>query len=104
MLSLITVPQAQEAIAANLRERRLAEGLTQRGLAVRSGVSLATLRKFEQRGKISLESMLRLAMALGCLDDLVRATERKAPEFASIDEVVRARKRKERKRSRGWRK
>jgi hypothetical protein len=52
MLSLTTVAKAQEKIAENARLQRLAIGLTQQGLAD----ALPTLRKFEQKGLISLES------------------------------------------------
>ena len=99
---LFTVSKAQEAIAGNMRSRRLATGLTQQGLAKRSGVSLATLRKFEQKGIISLESFLRLAMVLDTLEDMVKATELSVAEYSSIDEVLEA-ERKKPPRKKGWR-
>ena len=58
MIPLITVAKAQEKIAENTRSQRLVMGLTQQGLAGRSGVALPTLRKFEQKGLISLEAFL----------------------------------------------
>ena len=72
----------------NLRGRRLQLELTQEGLAERSGVPLATLRKFEQQGLISFESFLKLLMVLGMLDDMVKATEISQAPFTSIDEVI----------------
>lgn len=99
---LFTVSKAQGAIAGNIRNRRLAMGFTQQGLAKRSGVSLATLRKFEQKGIISLESFLKLAMVLEALEDVVEATEPPAPEYSSIDEVLEA-ERKKPPRKKGWR-
>lgn len=99
---LFTVSKAQGAIAENMRNRRLATGLTQQGLAKRSGVSLATLRKFEQKGIISLESFLRLAMVLDTLEDMVKATELSVTEYSSIDEVLEA-ERKKPPRKKGWR-
>jgi len=68
--------------------RRLDLELTQQGLAERSGVKLPTLRKFEQKGLISLESFLKLAMALGCLQDFINAAEPSETEFTSIDDVL----------------
>ena len=82
-----------------LRARRLRQGLTQAGLAKRSGVSLPTLRKFEQRGLISLESFLKLLMALGSLEDVVSAVDAGGESFSSIDEVLE----KPKGRKRGWR-
>ena len=99
---LFTVSRAQRAIAENMRNRRLATGLTQQGLAKRSGVSLATLRKFEQKGIISLESFLKIAMVLDALEDVAGATEPPARTYSSIDEVLEA-ERKKPPRKKGWR-
>lgn len=43
--------------------------MTQIELAERSGVSLGSLKRFEQTGKISFESLLRLAHILGRLEE-----------------------------------
>lgn len=102
MILFISTPKAQKRIAKNVRSRRLANGLTQEGLAKRAGVTLPTLRKFEQKGLISLESFLKLSMALDFLDDLVKATELPEKAFASIDEVLKSET--DKKPKRGWRK
>ena len=49
-----SLSKAQNTIVQNVRERRLQMDLTQEGLAERLGVYLSTLRKFEQKGSISL--------------------------------------------------
>lgn len=85
-----------------MRMLRLDKGLTQAGLAQRSGVSLASLRKFEQEGQISLASFFKLAMVLGCLENLVNATKPSDENFSSLDEVLK--KKTPKKRERGWRK
>ncbi|CAN5178947.1 hypothetical protein BH09GEM1_BH09GEM1_46610 [soil metagenome] len=59
-------------LAERMRQRRLAEGWSRLELSARSGVALATLQKFEQTGKISLERLLRLAAALDVLRDFER--------------------------------
>ena len=98
MLSLITVSKAQKKIAENTRLQRLQIGLTQQGLAERSGVALPTLRKFEQKGLISLESFLKLQMVLGGLEKIIKSVEPNIVEFSSIDEVIKANKKPMRKR------
>ena len=50
----ISSSKAQKKLVENVRERRLQMELTQEGLAERSSVPLSTLRKFEQKGSISL--------------------------------------------------
>ena len=53
-----------------LRKRRK---ITQKALAAKSGVSLGSIKRFEQSGEISLQSLTKLAIALeveGELDTL----------------------------------
>ena len=90
MISLISPAKAQQKIKENTRARRLQLGLTQEGLAVRSGVPLPTLRLFEQKGSISLKSFLMIQMVLGGLEDILNATQVPETHFSSIDEVLEA--------------
>jgi len=55
--------------AERVKSRRLEKNLTQEGLALRSGVSLGSLKRFERTGEISLKSLIYLALALNCLED-----------------------------------
>jgi hypothetical protein len=100
MILLITPSKAQKKLAENVRQRRLDMLLTQEGLAERSGVPLPTLRKFEQRGAISLESFLKLLMVLGGLETIIEATQPMLKQFSSIEEVLDAEKSHARKRGR----
>ena len=101
MISLLTPANAQLQLAAHLRERRLAMGLTQAGLAARSGVALATLRKFERTGAASIETLLKLLAVVGGLEEVIKGTTPVATGFSSIDEVINAETRPKRKI--GWR-
>ncbi len=101
MISLITVSKAQKQIAEHLRVQRLAMGLTQEGLAKRAGVSLPTLRKFEQKGLISLESFLKLMMALNGLERLVQSLKPDDNNFSSLDDVLAGAEKKTPRK--GWR-
>ena len=88
MISLITPSKAQGALAKNVRARRVAMGLTQAGLSKRSGVALASLRKFEQTGMISLEALCKLMTVVGGLERVVEASKPEQTDFSSIDEVL----------------
>lgn len=88
MISLITVPKAQKKLAGFARAKRLQMNLTQSDLAKRSGVALPTLRKFEQKGTISLESYLKLQMILGNLEQIIKTLEPAFEEFSSIDDIL----------------
>lgn len=100
MISLISTHKAQQKIAYHVRARRIIMELTQEGLSERSGVPLATLRKFEQKGTISLESLLKLLLVVGGLENIVTALEPSKPVFTSIDEVLKEDKTSYRKRGR----
>lgn len=66
-----------------LRKRRK---ITQKALATKSGVSLGSIKRFEQSGEISLQSLTKLAIALeveGELDTLFDSVP-----FQSIEEVI----------------
>jgi transcriptional regulator with XRE-family HTH domain len=88
MISLISLSNAQLKIADHIRARRLSMELTQEGLAQRSGVPLATLRKFEQKGIISMESFLKILMVIGGIEELLGVLKPSKPNFKSIDEVL----------------
>ena len=67
------IPEATE-LASAARTRRLGLNLSQDDLARASGVPLATLKKFERSGQISLTSFLSLCDALVVghrLEDLI---------------------------------
>lgn len=83
--SLRTPEEAARELAAKARRLRLMRNWKQATLAERSGVTLASLRRFERTGEISLKSLLRLAFVLGRLDDFVNTLEE--PEASSIREL-----------------
>ena len=60
-----TPQEAGAAIGASLKRHRIAQNITQMELAMRSGVSPATLKRIENAGKGSLEDVMLLAWALG---------------------------------------
>ncbi len=56
-------------LAARVREARVALGWKQTSLVLRAGVTLASLRRFEQTGEISLKHLMRIVYALGRIDE-----------------------------------
>ena len=59
----------QASLANKFRVLRKAQGYSQEETAKRSGVSLGSLKRFENTGQISLESLLKLSHLLDRLDD-----------------------------------
>lgn len=87
--SLYTPEDIARQWANKVRRLRLDRGWKQSTLAQRSGVSLASLRRFETSGQGSLKNVLRLIFALGRIDDLVAVLE--PPPARSIAELERIR-------------
>jgi len=70
---LLTPHEMEMLLAERFKTLRLVAGYKRTTLAQRSGVSVASLKRFETCGKISLKSLLRLSQTLGRL-----------PEFAEL--------------------
>src|SRR5215510_2750382 len=96
--SLETPETISRTLASRIRALRLARGWKQATLAERSGVSLASLRRFEESGRVALESLLALAFALGRLDDFDGVFA--APPASSLAELEAAEVRPSRRRGR----
>jgi transcriptional regulator with XRE-family HTH domain len=69
IIQLQTPEEVGRTLARRVKELRLLAGWKQATLAARSGVTLASLKRFEYTGKASLENLLRLCHALGRLDE-----------------------------------
>ena len=76
-----------QELLAKFKERRKSLGYTQTELATRSGVSLGSLKRFEGSGQISLESLLKLALVLECLEDFEEVCEPKEITPKSIEDL-----------------
>lgn len=57
-------------LASKVKVLRKEQTLTQPELAKKSGVSIGSLRRFEQTGQISLASLLKILNVLGRLGDM----------------------------------
>ena len=68
MLTIKTPDEVAKELADRLRSLRLENNWSREELARRSGVTLASLRRFETTGKISLDRLLTLAFVLHKLD------------------------------------
>ena len=73
-------------IANRMTQLRKRKKISQKELAVRSGVSYGSLKRFEQTGEISLQSLTKLAIALEVEGEL-EALFSEVP-FGSIEEVI----------------
>jgi len=94
-----TIESITSTLKQNFKNKRLNLDLTQVGLAKKSGVSLGSLKRFENSGLISLESLLKLAVVLNCLDDFLDIGK-STNEINSIDELLKQQSKSTKKRGR----
>jgi transcriptional regulator with XRE-family HTH domain len=85
-LKLTSPFDVRQGLRVRARARRLADNLSQEGLAKRSGVSLGTLKHFERTGDVSLESLIALAFALNAEKEF--ETLFPMQEYRSIEDVI----------------
>lgn len=57
-------------LAERARELRLTRNMRQTDLAERSGVTLASVRRFEKEGEVSLKNLMLIAIALNRAQDM----------------------------------
>lgn len=85
-LDFKTPVEIDRLIAERIRAIRKRRKISQKKLSEKSGVSLGSVKRFEQSGEISLISLTKIAVAL----DLGRELEALFAEapFLSIEEVI----------------
>ncbi len=94
-IDMVMPQEMRKKIAEKARVKRLSLDLSQQTLSEKSGVSYGVLKKFERTGQISLESLLKLALALGSMSDFHTLFSTDKPEqVLSLDALMKDGKRK----------
>jgi transcriptional regulator with XRE-family HTH domain len=88
MLSLKTESDVLREIADSVRSHRLALCWRQDDLAQRSGVGIATLRRFERSGQIGFLGLAKLLVTLGLADNFLTALKRPGDAPKSIEAFI----------------
>lgn len=86
LLNLKYPEEIARDIAHAEKAKRKKRKLTQEELSARAGVSLGTLRRFEQTGEISFVSLLKIAAILDETDKFAELFTSR--EYTSIQEVI----------------
>lgn len=66
---VLTEQSIKRDMVKKFKQRRKEYGVTQKELSQRSGVSYASIRRFETTGEISLSALLRISSVIDCLRD-----------------------------------
>lgn len=83
---LVSPLEIQQEIARRVKMIRKKKKWTQKELALRSGISLGSLKRFEQTGEISFASLIKISFALDRYMDILELFKRK--EYTTIQEVI----------------
>ena len=90
-LQFLTYDEKQKEIVDRFVKIRKSRKITQKRLSVISGVSYASVRRFEESGEISFSSLIKLALALRLYDDLDNLFKENY-QYKSIEEIIRDQK------------
>ncbi|MCY1153123.1 MAG: helix-turn-helix transcriptional regulator [Sphaerochaetaceae bacterium] len=83
---VLTEPQIKERIATNFKKRRKEHKISQKKLAIKSGVSFGSIKRFEQTGEISLSNLIKIAQILDLEKDLLSLFN--TPYFENIEDML----------------
>ena len=86
-LQFVTYYEKQLEIAKRFIAIRKSKKISQQRLSILSGVSYASIRRFEKSGDISLSSLVKLALALNLYDDLDNLFKN-YQKYKSIEDVI----------------
>ncbi len=81
-----TSVEISRLLAGRIRAVRRRRRISQQRLSEASGVSLGSLKRFEQTGEIALLSLIKIAIALEIDDELLHLFEEVKP--LSIEEIL----------------
>ncbi|MBI3534243.1 MAG: helix-turn-helix transcriptional regulator [Deltaproteobacteria bacterium] len=76
-----------KALAQRLRAHRLTKNLKQGDLAARAGISVGTVKNLESSGQASIETLIRIVIALDLTQDLNTLFETKARSIAQMEQM-----------------
>jgi len=85
-----------KGIAVRMRAHRLELNLTQKGLATKAGISMGSLKRFENSHEISLKHLLMIAVVLDATEEFEHLFSKR--QYESIEEVLKMSKVKKRER------
>ncbi len=93
VLDSFALPDADDVarkMADDFRKRRVERGLTREAVAEKSGVALANITRFEQKGLISLKNLILLTISMDYLQEIRDLFA--IPKYSTMEELSLIRK------------
>jgi transcriptional regulator with XRE-family HTH domain len=98
--NLSTAQEICQELGHRLKTQRLAKNIKQQELADRSGISVGTVKNLESKGQASLESWIRVIMALDLIADLEPLFSLKFHSISEMEKLEKLRAKKTPRRAR----
>jgi len=98
---LSSASEILQSLAHRLRDQRLVQGLPQRELAEKAGLSLGAVRNLERNGASSLETLVRVVQTLGLVTELDELFRLKTLSIAQMEKNAQATQRQRAPRRKG---
>ena len=87
---LVNPDDISKSLADDFRKRRIEKGLTREMVGSISGVPVSNITRFEQKGLISLQNLIRLAIPLGYISEVKHIFS--TPKFSTMEELTQIRR------------
>ena len=87
-----TYEEVCKELGARLKAQRLVQMLTQEELAARAGLSTGTVKNIENKGQSSIESVVRLGLALGLADHFQELFSLQVKSIAQMDQIEKSKR------------
>lgn len=84
-------------IANDFRKRRIEKNITRDQMAEMAGVAVSNIVRFEQKGLISLQNLIGIAMALGYTSEIKKLFSQ--PKYSTMEELTQIRRNQNKKKA-----
>lgn len=91
--NLATESEIIQELSIRLKQYRILRNMTQKELAVAADIGFSTVHRFEMGKGISLDSFLKIVMALGLIHELSHLFELKFSSLSDLEKVKEKEKR-----------
>jgi transcriptional regulator with XRE-family HTH domain len=85
--NLMTSAEVCNALGSRLRLQRLSKKIKQQELADRAGVAVGTVQNLESKGQSSLETLVRIIIALDLISELSELFNLKVTSIAQFEKM-----------------
>lgn len=86
IFNIKTPQEVENLISSRIRLIRKRKKISQAQLSEKSGVSLGSVKRFENTGDISFKSLIKISIALGIENEIIDLFEQ--VPYESIEEVI----------------